>query len=82
MYIYEVLIFYYPDVKFDGDLFLSPERIMGLDYSHPSDIWSLGITLLEWLDIYLPVCYGTNSNMLMTVLLADIHILTRACISS
>lgn len=28
-------------------LFRSPERLQGLDYSYPSDIWSLGVVVFE-----------------------------------
>jgi len=27
--------------------YMSPERLEGLDYSYPSDIWSLGIVVYE-----------------------------------
>lgn len=42
--------------------YMSPERLAGLDHSHPADIWSVGLVLLELTSDNFPFSTTTNAD--------------------
>lgn len=42
--------------------YMSPERIQGHQYGYPSDIWSLGLVILELASGHFPVEAFTNGK--------------------
>ncbi|KAH7108468.1 hypothetical protein BKA62DRAFT_667324 [Auriculariales sp. MPI-PUGE-AT-0066] len=48
-------------------MLLAPERVLGMSSGHPGDVWSLGLSVLEWaagLDVLEPLNCDTKGEML------------------